>query len=107
MSTAGYLDLPPDVVAKEVSSTRLVDVREPHEFTGELGHVRGAELVPLATVESASAGWDKDQRLILICRSGNRSGKAAALLATKGFKDLVNMAGGMLQWNALGLPTEK
>jgi rhodanese-related sulfurtransferase len=107
MSTAGYLDLPPDVVAKEVSSTRLVDVREPHEFTGELGHVRGAELVPLATVESASAGWDKDQRLILICRSGNRSGKAAALLATKGFKDLVNMAGGMLQWNALGLPIEK
>jgi rhodanese-related sulfurtransferase len=43
----------------------------------------------------------------LICRSGNRSGKAAALLASKGFKDLVNMAGGMLQWNALGLPIEK
>jgi rhodanese-related sulfurtransferase len=107
MSTKGYLDLPSDVVSKEVASTRLVDVREPHEFSGELGHVAGAELVPLATVEAASAGWDNEQRLILICRSGNRSGKAAALLAAKGFKDLVNMAGGMLQWNALGLPTEK
>jgi rhodanese-related sulfurtransferase len=107
MSTPAYRDLPPDVVSQEASKVRLIDVREPHEFTGELGHVRGAELVPLATVEAASAAWDKDQRLILICRSGNRSGKAAALLASKGFKDLVNMAGGMLQWNALGLPIEK
>jgi rhodanese-related sulfurtransferase len=40
----------------------------------------GAELAPLGTVEAAAQAWDKEQELVLVCRSGNRSGHAAAAL---------------------------
>lgn len=76
---------------------RLVDVREPHEW--EIGHIDGAELVPLATVPAASQTWDPDERLIVMCRSGKRSGDAIAFLKQQGFTDLTNLAGGILAWS--------
>lgn len=75
---------------------RIVDVREPGEYSA--GHIPGVELVPLATVAKAAAGWDKDQPLMLICRSGNRSNIAAHKLEDLGFKDLANVQGGMNAW---------
>ncbi len=89
---------PADVVAHRAGK-KLVDVREPHEFTGELGHIDGAELVPLATVVAAAQAWDKDTEIVLVCRSGGRSGRAADALARTGFSRLSNMVGGMLRWN--------
>lgn len=106
---AGYADVSVGEVAalRRESSARLVDVREPHEFTGELGHIAGAELVPLATVGAAVASWDRERPLIMICRSGGRSGRAAAQLAAMGFKSVHNMSGGMLAWNDAKLPVER
>jgi rhodanese-related sulfurtransferase len=101
---AGYRDLPPGVASGHLGEFRLIDVREPDEYVGPLGHIDGASLVPLATVPEASAGWDKGARLLMICRSGGRSGRAAAFLASSGFTDVYNLAGGMLEWNAQGLP---
>jgi len=89
---------PADVIAHR-DNVRLVDVREPDEFTGELGHIDGAELVPLATVVDAATGWDKDSEIVLVCRSGGRSGRAAGALAQTGFTRLSNLVGGMLRWN--------
>lgn len=86
---------------------RIVDVREPAEYTGELGHIAGAELVPLGTVDRAAATWDRDAPLVLVCRSGGRSGKAALALLDAGFKKVVSMAGGMLAWNASAIPVER
>jgi rhodanese-related sulfurtransferase len=83
---------------------RLVDVREPDEFVGELGHVDGAELVPLATVGAVAQGWPRDQTLVMICRSGGRSGRAARELVGLGFTTVMNLKGGMLAWNAASLP---
>ncbi len=77
-------------------AVRRVDVREPEEFTGPLGHLDGAELVPLATVEQASRDWNPEQPLVLICRSGARSVAAAKGLAARGFTRLYNLSGGML-----------
>ncbi|MCL4228846.1 MAG: rhodanese-like domain-containing protein [Myxococcales bacterium] len=85
----------------------MIDVREPHEFTGELGHVAGSKLVPLATLLDAARAWPRDEELVLVCRSGNRSGRAAQALAGAGFTRLYNLAGGMLAWNAAGLPVER
>ncbi|MBF5046540.1 rhodanese-like domain-containing protein [Simulacricoccus sp. 17bor-14] len=102
-----YRDVPPTALAQLGPGLRLVDVREPHEYTGELGHLPGAELVPLATVEAASAPWPREQPLLLICRSGNRSGRAAQALAALGFTRLYNLAGGMLAVNELGMPVER
>jgi rhodanese-related sulfurtransferase len=105
--TSGYRDLTPRDVASERGRARFVDVREPHEYVGELGHIAGAELVPVAQVEGACPAWNKDQRIVVICRSGARSGRMAALLVSLGFKDVINLAGGMMAWNAAGLPVER
>jgi rhodanese-related sulfurtransferase len=100
----GYRDATVADVYAARGTVRIVDVREPDEYVGELGHIPEAELVPLATVEAKAASWDKAAEVVLVCRSGGRSGRAAAALAQKGFSKLVNMAGGMLAVNAAKLP---
>ncbi|MBK9037241.1 MAG: rhodanese-like domain-containing protein [Myxococcales bacterium] len=103
----GYRDVSPAATIAARGAVHLVDVREPHEFTGELGHIAGSELVPLATVMDAARAWDRARDLILICRSGNRSGRAAEALVAAGFARVMNMTGGMLAYNAAGLPVER
>jgi rhodanese-related sulfurtransferase len=105
---AGHRDL--DVTALPVpppEGTTLIDVREPHEFVGELGHVPGATLVPLATVPAQAVTWDKSKLYVIVCRSGGRSGQAAQALSKLGFTRVINLVGGMLAWNQAGLKTEK
>ena len=85
---------------------RLVDVREPSEFRGELGHVPGAELVPLATLEAAATDWPRHAPLVVVCRSGSRSGKAAATLVAMGFQHVTNLEGGTQGYRDAGLPVE-
>lgn len=104
---AGYRETDVHTVAAHVGKVHLVDVREPGEFVGELGHAPGAELVPLATIGAVAAGWDRAAEHVVVCRSGGRSGRAADLLAKAGFTRVVNVAGGMLAWNAANLPTER
>ena len=74
----------------------IVDVREPRETQGELKPLPDAELVPLATVTARAAGWDRDAPLVMVCRSGGRSGQATRALQKMGFQKVVNMEGGML-----------
>lgn len=82
---------------------RFIDVRQPEEFEGELGHLPRAELVPLSVLGQVSSHWDKNAPFLMICRSGNRSSQAAAALARVGFTKLGNLAGGMLAVRAEGL----
>ncbi len=101
----GYREAPVETVVPLRGKVRMVDVREPDEFVGELGHIEGAELVPLATVETAATKWNKDAELVLVCRSGGRSGRAAEALVRMGFSRVVNMTGGMLAVQAAKLPS--
>ncbi|WP_434391582.1 rhodanese-like domain-containing protein [Melittangium boletus] len=94
-------DIAPEHLGTLGEGVRYVDVREPDEFHGPLGHLPGAQLVPLATLEDTSAGWDREAPLLLICRSGNRSGRAARALAERGFRRLYNLQGGMLAVRAM------
>jgi rhodanese-related sulfurtransferase len=89
------------------STVVVLDVRTPAEFTGELGHIKGALLIPVQELEQRIGELDqyKKQRIITVCRSGHRSAQAAALLKANGF-DVVDMAGGMSRWNADHLPVE-
>ena len=89
------------------SPKRVIDVREPAEFTGELGHIEGAELVPLATLPQAARSWPHDAELVIVCRSGARSSRAAQALVELGFERVLNMSGGMTAWNEAGLPVER
>jgi rhodanese-related sulfurtransferase len=101
---AGYRDISPLAALHHLGELRLIDVREPDEFVGPLGHVPGAELVPLSTIPTAAAGWERSERLLLICRSGGRSARAATTMAGIGFGNLFNLSGGMLAWEANALP---
>lgn len=104
---AGFRDVTPQQLSAATVKPRLVDVREPHEYTGDLGHIEGAELVPMNTAVEAAKTWDRDADVVLICRSGNRSGRVAAALASMGFKGLMNLSGGMLAWSAAALPVKR
>jgi glyoxylase-like metal-dependent hydrolase (beta-lactamase superfamily II)/rhodanese-related sulfurtransferase len=86
----------------------LIDVREPAEFNGELGHVPGARLLPLAqlTERAGELQADKERDIVLICRVGVRSTTAAAILSSLDFQHVSNLKGGMIAWNDAGLPVE-
>lgn len=101
---SGYRDISPLAALHHLGELRLIDVRESDEYVGPLGHIPGAELVPLATVPDAARAWDRDQPVLLICRSGARSARAAALLAGLGFRNLYNLVGGMTAWDANAHP---
>ncbi|MBJ6364069.1 rhodanese-like domain-containing protein [Paenibacillus sp. GCM10012307] len=75
----------------------LVDVREVEEW--EEGHIQEARLIPLSELTERLDELKQDEPpIVLICRSGNRSGKASAYLASQGY-NVVNIAGGMLDWS--------
>lgn len=83
------------------SQTQLVDVREPHEVAE--GMIPGARSIPLGQLPERLTELDLARPIVAICRSGNRSGQATAILTSAGFA-AENMAGGMLAWQAAGLP---
>jgi rhodanese-related sulfurtransferase len=103
----GYDDVDCAWVRDHTKQVRMIDVREPDEWVGDLGHVAGAELVPLATLAEKAKAWSREQEIVVICRSGGRSARGAGILASMGFTKLHNMSGGMMAWNASGLPTAK
>jgi len=99
---SAYPEISANEAKQRLAHYRIVDVREPHEFDGPLGHIDGAELVPQGRIE-AEADRLAGRPLLLVCRSGARSGKACEKLAARGL-DATNLAGGMIGWNRAGLP---
>ncbi|MDP3711306.1 MAG: rhodanese-like domain-containing protein [Mycobacteriales bacterium] len=77
----------------------LVDVREDEEWAA--GRAPGAIHARLSSLRADDVPGDRP--VVAVCRSGNRSGKAAAQLAQAGLR-VSNMAGGMTAWAAAGLP---
>lgn len=87
----------------------VLDVREPEEFVGVLGHIEGALLVPLDLLEKRLpklAGY-VDRRFVVVCRAGARSASACARLRAAGFPAVENLAGGMVAWSDLELPIQR
>ena len=80
----------------------VIDVREPHEFAES--HAPGARNFPLSRLDSWSQELDPKGSYVIICRSGKRSAKATQQLEAKGFENLRNTQGGMLDWEAQGYP---
>ena len=86
----------------------LLDVRTVHEFQSETGHLRGAILIPLQElpVRVDELNGAREKTIIAYCRTGNRSGKAAAWLHQRGFR-VLNMEGGIVHWNEESFPVVK
>ena len=106
LSSGGYRLVQPGQVVAAGDKVRVIDVREPAEYGGELGHIAAAELVPVGALEQVAKNWDHEQEIVLVCRSGARSGRAATLLVSMGFRHVMNMVGGMAAWNAAQLPLQ-
>lgn len=85
----------------------LIDVRSADEFHGELGHIKGAQLHPLGPdLDAFLAATALTTPLAFVCRSGGRSAKAAAQSIAAGFRDVIDVSGGMQRWHELELPVE-
>jgi rhodanese-related sulfurtransferase len=93
-------------VKDQLNQYRLIDVREPHEWNGELGHIKGAQLIPMNEIPMNLDQLKQDEEILLICRSGNRSGRIGMYLDQQGYQ-VTNLLGGMLDWNALKLPVSR
>jgi rhodanese-related sulfurtransferase len=86
-------------------SILLVDVREPNEW--QAGHIGGAELHPMSTFDPSELPQQEGKRVVLHCRSGNRSARALAIAQANGREDVrAHFGGGMLEWTAAGEPLE-
>lgn len=75
---------------------QLIDVREPNETAH--GTIAGARCLPLGTLEQHLDTLDHAVRIVLVCKSGVRSARAARQLMNAGFSSVHSLAGGMMRW---------
>ena len=82
----------------------VLDVREENEY--KPGHMLNAKLIPLGKLKERIGELEKykEQPIVVVCRSGNRSGTACAMLGKQGFSQAYNLAGGVMAWQKANLP---
>ncbi|HYG56530.1 MAG TPA: rhodanese-like domain-containing protein [Symbiobacteriaceae bacterium] len=97
-------DISPDITPGELAqrlrvgkAPRMIDVREPHEFAS--GRIPGAESMPLSRFTMQFRSLPQQEELVLVCRSGSRSGLAQEFLQSQGYTKTRNLIDGMLGWN--------
>lgn len=85
----------------------VIDVRDTGEY--EAGHIAGARHVPEKQLAERLRELEKfkDRPLIVVCRSGMRSGAAVKVLRDNGFGEAVNLRGGLAAWEQVNMPLEK
>lgn len=85
----------------------VLDVRESSEY--DAGHLLNSKLLPLGKLKERMGELEKykNQPIVVVCRSGNRSGTACFILGKQGFSQVYNLAGGVQAWQKSNLPLEK
>ena len=85
----------------------ILDVREQNEY--DSGHILNAKLIPLGKLKSRLGELEKfrERSIVVVCRGGNRSNAAVALLNKEGFAQAISLAGGVVAWEKAKLPLEK
>jgi glyoxylase-like metal-dependent hydrolase (beta-lactamase superfamily II) len=104
---AGIDEIDAQWLAEHARDLQIIDVREPNEYVGELGHIGGARLIPLGTLAAVLHMLDQNAPTVAVCRSGGRSAQAVVILSKAGFTKAANLAGGMLGWHEQRLPVSK
>jgi glyoxylase-like metal-dependent hydrolase (beta-lactamase superfamily II)/rhodanese-related sulfurtransferase len=106
LTFAGIHEIQPPVLEENLGAAQVVDVREPAEWHGPLGHIAQSRLIPLGLLSQRAAELDRTRPIVTACRSGARSAQAVAILQRLGFANVANLAGGIIRWRAGGLPVE-
>jgi rhodanese-related sulfurtransferase len=83
----------------------LIDVRSPQEFKS--GHIPGAKNVPLQGLSNNLKKVPKNKDVIVVCRSGSRSGMACRILTNEGYDNITNVRGGTMAWLRAGHEVKK
>lgn len=101
----GDTDYTPQQVSELIAQdgVQLIDVRQPHEH--EAGRIAGDRLVELGQLSAEAQSIDRERPVVFYCRTGGRSAMAAEAFSQAGY-DAHNMAGGLVDWHAAGLPLE-
>jgi len=102
-SFAGFWEIDPRWVEEHLRDVHVLDVREPEEYAGPLGHIEGARLIPLGQLAGQAGALPRDKPIVTVCRAGGRSAQATVILQRAGFQRVANLAGGMLRWRTQGL----
>jgi rhodanese-related sulfurtransferase len=102
LTFAGVWELQPAWLEENLGAVQVLDVREPDEFTGPLGRIYGAKLIPLGELSGRVSELSKDKPIVAVCRAGGRSAQAINILQQAGFDRVANLSGGMLRWRAEG-----
>lgn len=105
-SFAGVWEIDPHGLEEHQGPLQVLDVREPDEFTGPLGHIDRAVLIPLGQLAARVDELARDRPIVAVCRAGSRSAQAVSILQQAGFTEIANLNGGMLRWRAEGYPVE-
>lgn len=94
-----------DVEGLEADGALLIDVRERKEW--DQARIPGFELRPMSTINDWYIDLPKDRKIVVSCRSGNRSARVVqALIEQAGFDDVHNLAGGIIAWAEAGYLVE-
>ena len=100
----GVPELPPEWVASHRGRVNLLDVRSRSELTAELGSLADVQSIPLDELRSRVSEVRADKPVVILCQTGKRSALATQILKKAGLR-AANVAGGMIRWRELGLPS--
>lgn len=106
MSTNTIVEIDASELAQWVNDAtqglRVIDVRQMQEIAA--GTVPKAEPLPLHTLPARVHELSREEKLVMVCRSGARSAQACAFLKQQGFSNVYNLRGGMMAWVQSGFP---
>jgi phage shock protein E len=84
------------IVAAQKKGAQLIDVRSKGEY--DLGYIPGAVNVPVDTIQTAAANWDRNGTYIVYCATGARSASAVETMKGMGFKNILHFSQGVQAW---------
>jgi rhodanese-related sulfurtransferase len=108
MWTMRYQNLRPAAAHEALQrnpAIKVLDVRTEPEH--RMHRIAGAFLLPVHEIEARHGELDREATYLVICEHGIRSAATCEFLAAMGFRNLINLVGGMAQWNGNGLPAER
>jgi glyoxylase-like metal-dependent hydrolase (beta-lactamase superfamily II)/rhodanese-related sulfurtransferase len=102
---AGIEEIPPEWVASHRAEVHVLDVRATVELSGDLGQLRGTQHIPLDELRARVDEVPRDKPVVTLCQTGRRSALATTILQKAGVARTANVAGGMVTWRLIGLPS--
>lgn len=102
-------EIDPPSAAELLTEATFIDVRTPQEFRYDIGRIAGSVNIPLQELVVGGLPDELAEQacLVMVCRSGARSGQAASIIAAQAEGEVLNLTGGMIAWTLHQLPVDQ